>query len=130
MRRLTVIRQTHYAVLKVPEDADPATIRQAFRSLVRSYHPDMGAGSSATKFRAVMEAYTVLREPSQRREYDATLVRSRSQKLNMTEPLMPFRSKATKPKRSRRVTVARDPFDVSDAILDQIIRSIDAYFTS
>ena len=115
-----MVRQTHYAVLKVPEDADPATIRQAFRSLVRAYHPDMGAGSSATKFRAVTEAYTVLRDPSQRREYDAALVRSRC--LNITKPQMP----STEPKRSRRVSVARDSSGVSDAIWNQLIRSIDA----
>ncbi|NWF83362.1 MAG: J domain-containing protein, partial [Bryobacteraceae bacterium] len=48
---------THYAVLGVPHDADERSIRSAFRTLVRRYHPDAGEGSSADTFRRLVEAY-------------------------------------------------------------------------
>ena len=38
---------TFYAILGVPRDADQDTIRNAYKALVRRYHPDAGAGSSA-----------------------------------------------------------------------------------
>jgi hypothetical protein len=38
--------RNYYAVLRVPEDADPAAIRHAYRVLAHRYHPDTGSGSS------------------------------------------------------------------------------------
>jgi curved DNA-binding protein CbpA len=49
-----------YSVLGVPSDADSETIRSAFRILARRYHPDSGSGSSAEKFRQIVEAYETL----------------------------------------------------------------------
>jgi molecular chaperone DnaJ len=46
----------YYAVLYVPEDADPAAIRHAYRVLAHRYHPDAGSGSSPQKFRDATEA--------------------------------------------------------------------------
>jgi curved DNA-binding protein CbpA len=40
---------------------------------VRRYHPDAGAGSSAPRFREIVEAYETLNDPKRRREYDASL---------------------------------------------------------
>jgi DnaJ-class molecular chaperone len=47
-------------------------IRTAFRTLARRYHPDAGSGSSAQRFREVVEAYETLSDPIQRRRYDET----------------------------------------------------------
>lgn len=63
----------HYVVLGVPADADDRVIRQAFRSLVRRYHPDAGEGSSPEQFRLLMEAYETLMDPIRRRAYDRSL---------------------------------------------------------
>lgn len=79
----------YYAVLRVPEDADPAAIRHAYRALVRRFHPDAGIGSSAQKFREVTEAYDVLSDPQRRQDHDANLARSRAHSRVRPEPLIP-----------------------------------------
>jgi DnaJ-class molecular chaperone len=62
-----------YAVLGIPQDADEATIRDAYRILARRYHPDRGAGSSPEKFRTVNQAYTTLIDSRSRHAYDRSL---------------------------------------------------------
>jgi DnaJ-class molecular chaperone len=62
-----------YAVLGIARDADPRAVRRAWRGLARRYHPDAGEGSSAARFREVMEAYETLGHPERRRAYDRTL---------------------------------------------------------
>lgn len=80
---------SHYAVLRLPEDADPASIRHAYRTLVRRFHPDAGIGSSAQKFREVTEAYDVLSDPQRRQDHDVDLARSRAHFRVHLEPLIP-----------------------------------------
>jgi curved DNA-binding protein CbpA len=81
--------RNYYAVLRVPEDADPAAIRHAYRTLVRRFHPDAGIGSSAQKFREVTEAYDVLSDPQRRQNHDDDLARSRTHSHLPPEPLIP-----------------------------------------
>jgi len=57
-----------YAVLSVPRDASEAQIHAAYRAAVRRAHPD--AGGSAGAFRAVQDAYEVLRDPARRAAWD------------------------------------------------------------
>jgi curved DNA-binding protein CbpA len=81
--------RSYYAVLRLPEDADPAAIRHAYRTLVRRFHPDAGIGSSAQKFREVTEAYDVLSDPQRRQVHDVDLARSRADFRVQPEPLIP-----------------------------------------
>jgi molecular chaperone DnaJ len=62
-----------YAILGVPQDADDAAIKKAYRKLARKYHPDQNAGdaSAEKKFKDIGEAHAVLADPKQRQEYDA-----------------------------------------------------------
>ncbi|GAA1876370.1 DnaJ C-terminal domain-containing protein [Myceligenerans crystallogenes] len=62
-----------YAVLGVPKDADDATIKKAYRKLARTHHPDQNQGDEAAeaRFKAIGEAYAVLSDAEQRRQYDA-----------------------------------------------------------
>lgn len=62
-----------YAELGVPKDADEAAIKKAYRRLARTYHPDQNPGDeqAEAKFKAIGEAYAVLSDPEQRRQYDA-----------------------------------------------------------
>ena len=69
---------THYAVLGVPENADAEAIHNAYRARARHYHPDAGEGSSAGKFREIVEAYETLADPARRRAYDTMLARERT----------------------------------------------------
>jgi molecular chaperone DnaJ len=62
-----------YAELGVPKDADDAAIKKAYRKLARTYHPDHNQGDekAEARFKAIGEAYAVLSDPEQRRQYDA-----------------------------------------------------------
>jgi molecular chaperone DnaJ len=62
-----------YAVLGVPKDADDAAIKKAYRKLARQYHPDQNQGNETaeSRFKEIGEAYAVLSDPEQRRQYDA-----------------------------------------------------------
>jgi molecular chaperone DnaJ len=62
-----------YAILGVPQDADEATIKKAYRKLARKHHPDQNAGDAAAeqRFKDIGEANAVLSDPKQRQEYDA-----------------------------------------------------------
>ncbi|HJB62643.1 MAG TPA: DnaJ domain-containing protein [Candidatus Microbacterium pullistercoris] len=61
-----------YKVLGVSKDAEDAELKKAYRKLARSYHPDSNPGDTAaeTKFKEISEAYSVLSDPEQRKEYD------------------------------------------------------------
>jgi molecular chaperone DnaJ len=62
-----------YAILGVPQDADQAAIKKAYRKLARKHHPDQNAGDAASekRFKDIGEANAVLSDPKQREEYDA-----------------------------------------------------------
>ena len=62
-----------YAILGVPHDADAATIKKTYRRLARDLHPDHNVGNAKAeeRFKEIGEAYAVLSDPEQRKEYDA-----------------------------------------------------------
>lgn len=62
----------YYSVLGVGEDADAEAIKKAYRKLAREYHPDKNPDKpgSEEKFKEIQEAYSVLSDPDQRKEYD------------------------------------------------------------
>ncbi len=68
-----------YAILGVSSDADETTIKKTYRKLARKLHPDHNGGDKAAeqRFKEVGEAYAVLSDPEQRREYDAVRQMSR-----------------------------------------------------
>jgi curved DNA-binding protein CbpA len=75
-----------YGILGIAPDADEETIRAAYRLLARSYHPDVGAGSSSGKFREITEAYRTLIDPERRGSYDRSLERT----LSVPVPVEPM----------------------------------------
>lgn len=66
------IEKDYYKILGVPKDADAAEIKKAYRNLARDLHPDRNKSDKAaeTRFKEVSEAYSVLSNPSKRKEYD------------------------------------------------------------
>jgi curved DNA-binding protein len=64
--------QDYYKVLGIDRAADAAAIKKAYRKLARKYHPDVSKVANAEeKFKAVGEAYEVLKDPEKRSAYDA-----------------------------------------------------------
>ncbi|MGB3256925.1 MAG: DnaJ C-terminal domain-containing protein [Ornithinimicrobium sp.] len=68
-----------YAILGVPQDADGAAIKKAYRKLAREWHPDSKPGDTAAevKFKEIGEAYAVLSDPEERSQYDGVRAMSR-----------------------------------------------------
>lgn len=61
----------YYAVMEVPPEATPDEIKKAYRRLARRYHPDVSKEANAEEqFKALGEAYEVLKDPDKRAEYD------------------------------------------------------------
>src|ERR1039458_1392984 len=61
----------YYEVLGVLRDADPDTIRRAYRKLARKYHPDLNSnGDAEERFKELGEAYEVLSDADKRARYD------------------------------------------------------------
>jgi tetratricopeptide (TPR) repeat protein len=71
--------RTLYEVLGVRGNADPETIKQAFRRAVKAHHPDLSGGESAAseKFHDIIAASEILRDPEQRARYDRQLALER-----------------------------------------------------
>lgn len=70
----------YYALLHVSPDASRQEIGRAFRALMRRHHPDAGrpdagnadaSDSGAGEVGAILHAFTVLRDPGARADYDA-----------------------------------------------------------
>jgi molecular chaperone DnaJ len=61
-----------YATLGVPRDASDDDIKKAYRKLAMQWHPDRNGGSkdAEEKFKAITEAYDVLRDPQKRAAFD------------------------------------------------------------
>ncbi|QKF93938.1 DnaJ chaperone protein [Fadolivirus algeromassiliense] len=58
-----------YDVLNVSQDSTPKEIKDAYRGLVKEFHPDK-PGGDAEMFELVTHAYNILINPNTRKEYD------------------------------------------------------------
>jgi len=64
--------QDYYELLGVPRGADEAAIKAAYRRMAKECHPDRhnGCKQNEAKFKAISEAYDVLKDPQKRAAYD------------------------------------------------------------
>ncbi len=65
-------KRDYYEVLGLAKGADEASIKKAYRTLAKKYHPDMNPGNAEAeqKFKEVNEAYSVLSDPDKKAKYD------------------------------------------------------------
>jgi curved DNA-binding protein CbpA len=72
---------TLYDLLGVPPDDDVEGLKNAFRKAVKASHPDLHAGDpdAPMRFRHIVRAYAILRDPEQRLAYDRLLAFEREQ---------------------------------------------------
>lgn len=61
-----------YKILGVSKDVSEADLKKTYRKLARKYHPDSNQGDARAEetFKEISEAYAVLSDPEQRKEYD------------------------------------------------------------
>lgn len=71
---------THYDILGIDRNSSPQQIKDAFRNLMKHHHPDLHENSAEATIRAqaLNKAYTVLRDPVRRYEYDNLLMLRRN----------------------------------------------------
>ncbi|QIX25392.1 molecular chaperone DnaJ [Nocardioides sp. JQ2195] len=62
----------YYKELGVSKDASAEEIKKAYRRLARANHPDSNPGDTAKheKFKTIAEAYDVIGDPEERKQYD------------------------------------------------------------
>ncbi len=65
-------KRDYYEVLGLNKGADEASIKKAYRTLAKKYHPDMNPGNAEAeqKFKEVNEAYSVLSDSEKKAQYD------------------------------------------------------------
>jgi hypothetical protein len=116
----------HYLILGISRSESPQGIRRAFRDLVREHHPDLAGPAGTPMFREIVEAYRVLSDPAERRQYDAS--------IREGAPI-PVRTRRDDPRRRKRPTF--EPVDLVDgrndarpsaeALLDRILRNFSGH---
>ena len=67
------VSKDFYAELGLSKGATNDDIKKAYRKLSRKYHPDLHQGdkSAEEKYKSISEAYSVLKDPKQKKQYDA-----------------------------------------------------------
>ena len=85
--------ETYYTVLNVKETASASEIKTAYRDLIRQVHPDTITNHAPylrkiaeDKAKEVTRAYSVLSNPSKRRNYDRQLLEYRLQTMAQAPP--------------------------------------------
>lgn len=77
--------KSYFAILGVSSNASPDEIREAYRRLVKEYHPDRFEGGSEL-FHQIQEAYSVLADDSKRNRYERSLRESAPRRAKAHEP--------------------------------------------
>ena len=67
-----MVEQDYYELLGVSRGADEAAIKAAYRRLAKECHPDRhnGCANQEARFKAISEAYDILKDPQKRAAYD------------------------------------------------------------
>jgi len=88
MKAVTSYIMTHYETLGVQPDAADVDIKRCFRRLSLELHPDRAPGQE-TRYKQVVEAYSVLGDADKRRLYDISLKEEVSKRALTTRNCTP-----------------------------------------
>lgn len=66
------VEKDYYSILGVKPSATAAEVKKAYRKLAQRFHPDTNAGDKEAeeRFKEITQAYDVLSDPKERKEYD------------------------------------------------------------
>jgi hypothetical protein len=99
-----VLHKNYYLILGVSRTESQRGVRQAFRTLVRHYHPERMGPRGLRFFSEILEAYHVLADPARRQWYDQGLAHAEGY---MPAPPMQFPPPNTQPLPPQVVTPLR-----------------------
>src|SRR6267142_2668339 len=83
-----MITKDYYAILGVSPMESPSGFREAFRELVKRYHPDRIGPQGTPVFQDIIEAYQVLSDPERRKLYNRGLRRAEGGVASQPTPIM------------------------------------------
>jgi len=111
---MAAVKKDYYEVLGLPRDADGETIKRAFHSLARDWHPDVADDPDAeVRFRELAEAYGVLSKREARLLYDRYGYRGRGNQ-GFDEALWEARPPAAKRGENVYVAVELREFEAAE----------------
>ncbi|MBI5411814.1 DnaJ domain-containing protein [Candidatus Peregrinibacteria bacterium] len=84
-----------YKILGVDSDASPVAVKKAYFRLAKKYHPDAGHTSDTLQFQTIKEAYEILSNPLERKEYDVQKKKSSTQESIVHDFIYHTRSDGT-----------------------------------
>ena len=72
--KVSIESEDHYKVLGLPRNASEEQIHEAYRTLAKKLHPDVNKAAEAPEqFKRITDAYSVLKDPSLRTQYDMSV---------------------------------------------------------
>jgi hypothetical protein len=123
-----VLRKSYYLTLGIPPNESPAGIRQAFRDIVKRYHPDRVGSERLRFFQEIVEAYHVLADPERRLHYDRGLHDANVPSSTWPRPLFigPEEAAANLPQSMavlRALSIKDAPFEAALALVSGSLRA-------
>lgn len=121
-----MIKRDYYLILGVSPQESEEGIREAFRKLVKKYHPDVAGPLSRWEFQEIVEAYEVLSDRHSRRHYDQGLAHAGGSGRPFPEPVFTGTTRHVEPIVPEPVSIMRDFLSVSepiDALFERIFRN-------
>jgi DnaJ-class molecular chaperone len=121
-----MVKRDYYLILGVSRTVSDEDIKEAFRKLVKRYHPDVAGHRSRWEFQEIIEAYEVLSDPGRRRSYDQGLAHAEEREWMEPEPIVPAASRFARSLVPEPVSLLHDFLSVSqpiDSLLDRIFRN-------
>jgi len=64
------VKKDYYKAMEIDTKVDQNTIKMQYHKLCFQYHPDKASGMYQDKFKAVNEAYAILKDEVKRKSYD------------------------------------------------------------
>ena len=106
-----------YTVLAVPRNATEEQIRQRFRELARTRHPDRFQGAEKERaekeFQEITQAFNVLADPERRRRHDTDLVRPEESPTDSRQLFRVYLQRGVKAYKEKSYLEAASNFDLA-----------------
>ena len=120
------MRETHYTILGIKNEATPAEIRAAYRRLVLEHHPDRaGPDANLEVFHRISKAHEVLSDPERRASYDRLLAGRTATRASQPPPAA--KKPAPEPRPAAKEPPKPSVADMRRQIADDLSRLLRLY---